>query len=172
MDPDTTVPEPMASHTNSGISKETESPTIIHATSTMTKVVTVPASDGSNEPVHSTEPKAANANPTKGPKKVTITEYKTDEVDNTTMSPSGKTNPTIETGLPVTPSTGPGPKETPTGMFDDTFQGLQVVPVTPQGFVTVTETKTETMMETKTTTETKTETVYIKPTVTVRVTDD
>lgn len=153
------VPEQTASHTHNGISKGVELVTTIKATSTVMQVVTVA---GPNE---STEIEDAKA--TRGPND-TATLNQQEEASDTPVPQSQKIKPTVETGGPAPITTEPEvePSSPQTGAIDDILRGLQVVPLTPQGFVTVTETKTETTthMKTTTETETKTLTVYINPT--------
>ncbi|KAK1141249.1 hypothetical protein N8T08_009288 [Aspergillus melleus] len=166
-DPETSNSEPTAPHTHSRLSKGTDTATTIHAISTVTKVVTVPASD---------EPEAPAPTETKDPKttqepKATATQNQTEKASDIPNPPptSRKTKPTAETGVPATESSITSVAQ-PTRVIDDALlRGLQVVPVTPQGFITVTETKTETTTKTKTETETETETqtVYMNPTFTM-----
>ncbi|KAH8422809.1 uncharacterized protein LDX57_000564 [Aspergillus melleus] len=164
-DPETSNLEPTAPHTHSRLSKGTDTVTTIHAISTVTKVVTVPASD---------EPEAPAPTETKNPQttqesKATATPNQTEKASDipNPPPPSRKTKPTAETGVPATEPSITSVAQ-PTGAIDDALlRGLQVVPVTPQGFVTVTETKTETTTKTETETETETKTVYINPTFTM-----
>ncbi|KAI9045793.1 uncharacterized protein KD926_007096 [Aspergillus affinis] len=167
-DPETSIPEPTAPHQHSSLPKGTDTVTTIHAFSTVTKVVTVPASD---------EPEAPASAETKDPQtttqepEATATPNQTEKASDipNPPSPSRKIKPTAEGGVPATEYSTTSAAQ-PTGAIEY-LQGLQVVPVTPQGFVTVTETKTETTTKTKTKTETETETeiktVYIHPTLTV-----
>ncbi|PLB46876.1 hypothetical protein P170DRAFT_466264 [Aspergillus steynii IBT 23096] len=158
----TTAPGQTASHVHGGVSEGGELVTTIPITATVTEVVTVAAPDES--------PGTGNAKATQEPK-VIPTPSQPKEAGDTHIPPSQKTKPTAETLEPATPTTGPQvtPAAQPTGAIHETLRGLQVVPVTPQGFITVTETKTETTTQIKTTTETETETmtIYVDPTMTM-----